>query len=238
MTDLLARQRYDLVPAKSLKAHPENPNRGNLAVIADSVLRNGFYGSILVQASTKVIIAGEHRWRSVRTVWTDSVGPLFARLLSLWGHEPKLPELLVPVMLLDVDDATARRILLVDNRSGRIGYDDDEALADLLRSFDGDLAGTGYDDEDLDVLLRRLASLGDLPTDPYEEWVGMPDFEQQALRAAASVAIHFPTEKDATDFFTLIGRTKARSLWWPQDDGHVGSDIHKAYVAEDAPEPE
>lgn len=220
-----ARQEYEWVRADSLEPHPENPNKGREPVIEESIVRNGFYGAVIVQRSRRRILAGEHRWRAAQGVWRG-VGALLA---ALSGAEPAALE--IPVIFVDVDDPTAKRILLVDNRSARVGYDDEEQLATLLKSLEGDYVGTGYEEEDVDALLRRLVATGDLPTDPYEEWVGMPGFEQDAIRAAATTVIHFPTEKDAADFFLLIGRNKARSLWWPQDDGHVGSDVHKAYVS-------
>jgi|SRR5215213_2084988 len=47
------------------------------------------------------------------------------------------------------DDRTAKKINLVDNRSADTGTYDDEALNAILRSLEGDFAGTGYAPEDL-----------------------------------------------------------------------------------------
>jgi DNA modification methylase len=61
----------------------------------------------------------------------------------------------VPVYWVDVDDATARRIMLADNRTNDLATYDDEVLAELLEAAaaDDDLLGTGYDGDDLDDLL-------------------------------------------------------------------------------------
>jgi site-specific DNA-methyltransferase (adenine-specific) len=68
----------------------------------------------------------------------------------------------VPAMIVDVNDQTARRILLADNRTNDLASYDDAALAKLLHAamLDGGLPGTGYDGDDLDQL---LADLGEEP---------------------------------------------------------------------------
>ena len=78
----------------------------------------------------------------------------------------------------DVDDATARRILLADNRTNDLATYDDAVLAELLTALaeDDDLLGTGWDGDDLDALLADIASDGDddpgagaVPDDPITE---------------------------------------------------------------------
>ena len=65
----------------------------------------------------------------------------------------------VPVYWVDVDDATARRILLADNRTNDLATYDDAVLAELLTALaeDDDLLGSGYDGDDLDDLLADIA---------------------------------------------------------------------------------
>ena len=139
------------------------------------------------------------------------------------------------MIVLDVDDEEARRIALVDNKTS----DDADynlgllvehltALEDTEREF----AGTGFSDDEVADLRRRLAALEADPTDPAEEWVGMPDFHQPDRKSAHQVTIHFPTHDDADRFFALIERDRTRSMWWPASDGHVGSDTSVAYISD------
>lgn len=75
----------------------------------------------------------------------------------------------VPVIWVDVDDERARRILVADNRTTRLGHDDPEALASLLTELaetEGGLDGTGFDGDDLDALLVDLN--GERP-DPWRD---------------------------------------------------------------------
>jgi ParB-like chromosome segregation protein Spo0J len=130
---------YELVPTSALKPHPRNVNRGDLSAIGESIVENGFYGAIVAQHSTRYILAGNHRFEAAK-------GAGLAK---------------VPVVWVDVDDARALRILLADNRTTRLGADDQEALAALLQEILGQsdtLAGTGYDTADLDELLAELGS--------------------------------------------------------------------------------
>ncbi|MFB4284869.1 ParB/RepB/Spo0J family partition protein [Nonomuraea sp. MTCD27] len=123
-----------MVPVDDLEPHPDNPHQGDVDVIAKSIEKNGFYGTVLVQASRMRIIAGEHRWRGAK-----------AKCLGQ-----------VPAVILDVDDDAALRILLADNRTAEIGGYDDQALAELLRGLD-DLDGTGWTEQDLDDLAEAIA---------------------------------------------------------------------------------
>ncbi|MEU7857839.1 ParB/RepB/Spo0J family partition protein [Nonomuraea sp. NPDC049141] len=95
----LASQEYRLVPVADLEPHPENPHRGDVEVISESIAENGFYGAVLVQRSRMRIIAGEHRWRGAQTRGLAEV----------------------PCVLLDVDDEQTKKILLADSRTAALG---------------------------------------------------------------------------------------------------------------------
>jgi hypothetical protein len=205
---VIAQTYEEAVPLERLTPSPENVNEGDVGAIAESIQTNGFYGSVIAQRSSGTIIAGEHRWRAAQATGGETV----------------------PVIWLDVDDEQARRIRLVDNRTTRLGRDDPAALADLLRelsSTSAGLAGTGFDGDDLDDLCRALA-LGE--TDPNHEWVGMPAYENDNKNGAFTVTIHCVTDEDADELFRLLDRPRSRSLFWPADDGHVGSSTRTAVV--------
>ena len=205
-------QKYALKPIDSLIQHPQNPRQGDVESIRDSIEANGFYGAIVSQKSSGHILAGNHR--------------LQAAIAS--GAER------VPVIEIDCDDPTALKILLADNRTNDKASYDNDALVAILESLSSanDLDGTGYNQEDLDTLLRILESTGSNPIDAFDEWEGMPDFDQGDKTSTFRVSIHFKSSEDAEAFFTLINRPKKSSMWWPVDDEHVGSDEFQKYVAE------
>ena len=135
-------QRYEVVPLDRLTPHPDNPRRGSVEDIADSVDANGWYGALVVQQSTGRILVGNHRWQVLKERGKTTV----------------------PVIWLDVDDDRARRILLADNRTNdRATYDENALLSlleDMATSADA-LAGTGYGMDELEDL---RAVLDEVPT--------------------------------------------------------------------------
>lgn len=169
-------QNTETVAIDSLRPHPRNVNQGDLGAIHESITANGFYGNVVAQRSTGHIIVGSHRWQA--------------------AQQAGLTE--IPVTWVDVDDDAALRIMLADNRTARLGSDDDAALAELLKELaeDGGLEGTGFDGDDLDALLAEVA-------DP--EW---SDGENERLENRKSAAFVRPVIAVA-DTALLEGALKA-----------------------------
>jgi len=80
----------------------------------------------------------------------------------------------VPVQWVDVTPEEELRILVVDNRTTRIGQDDTTKITDILAELANTpigLEGTGYGAADLDALIDELAGMtepAELLTDPDE----------------------------------------------------------------------
>lgn len=193
------------VPVEQLDAFP-----GNARVHAENVLRqsaraNGQYRAIVarrLEGGALEILAG-HGTRDA---------------FAATGAE------VVRVEVIEADDAEAARIVLVDNRGNDLAGYDEAALLALLDSFDGELTGSGFNADDLAALGRQVdaARLGEV--DAAAEWdaAGMPGYESDDLQGAYKVSISFVTEADANEFFRRIDRPKAKKMWWPASDGHVG----------------
>lgn len=113
----------------SITPHPLNPRVGNVGQIVESIETNGLYRPLYVQRSTRYILAGNHTYQALRQL----------------GYSQ------VPVVLLDVDDQTAKRIMLIDNRSSELGSYNDDRLIEVLESIEG-LKGTGWTPDDLAAL--------------------------------------------------------------------------------------
>jgi ParB family chromosome partitioning protein len=131
-------QRYvDAFPLAQLKDFPGNPKQHDIAAIGESIDENGWYGSIVVQD------------------WPET--PYYV----LAGHGRK--DALVadgathaPVMLVQCDAKTARRIVLVDNRLPEKGGMNVARLAEFLEPLHtaGELRGTGYNEHDAKQILN------------------------------------------------------------------------------------
>jgi ParB-like chromosome segregation protein Spo0J len=129
----------ELVDVAALTPHPDNPRRGSLDAIRESLRVNGWFGTLVAQRSTGHILVGNHR---------------YAAALAEGMAE-------VPVHWLDVDDVTARRVLIADNRTGELATWDEEALLALLVGFES-LDGTAFSAEDLAALMPK-------PPDAFDE---------------------------------------------------------------------
>jgi len=134
-----------------LVQHPENPRRGNVELIAESLLVNGQYKPLVVSRRTNRVLAGNHTLQAIELIatgwrpatWEDG---------DEAAAEPTIEALAtVAVTLVDVDEEGERRILAVDNRTSDLGTYDNAALVALLDSL-GVLEGTGYSEDDLDTL--------------------------------------------------------------------------------------
>lgn len=122
-------------PIKDLRSFVGNPRRGNVDAIADSLRANGQYRPIVVNRGTLTgreneVLAGNHTLAAAKKLgWTE-----------------------IGVSYVDVDEETAKRIVLVDNRAGDLAEYDNDALLDLLGSIE-DFTGTGYDDAAIEAML-------------------------------------------------------------------------------------
>jgi hypothetical protein len=139
------------VAVEEVDPHPDNANVGDVEAIKESISVNGYYAPLIVQSSTGYILAGNHRYAAAQAL----------------GFEK------VPVIYLDVDDEEAKRIMVADNRTTRLGHDDDEALSALLTEL-GDsevgLLGTGFNHADLQSLQDKLEKFdADLMPEPEVE---------------------------------------------------------------------
>ena len=121
------------VSVKDLAYFPGNPRRGDVAMIAESLKANGQYRPLIVQKSTGHVLSGNHTLRAAIDLGFERIDVVFA----------------------DVDDVTAKRIVLVDNRSADAATYSQDDLAALLASVD-DFTGTGYTTDDLARLVAPL----------------------------------------------------------------------------------
>lgn len=153
---------YKLVDIESVSEHPENPRMGNEEEIGKSISTNKFYGACIVQKSTGFIIVGNHRYRQLKAQKAKQV----------------------PVLFADVDDQTAMKILLADNKTrdnARGQVWEDKLLSTLeIVNTQGGLLGTGY----IEATLQRMREEAEVPPPP-------PDDEQLIFSKPTTVGVVF-----------------------------------------------
>ena len=159
-----------LVRIDSVQRHPANAHEGDVASVAASLDEFAQQKPIIVQASTNWIVAGNTTHEAAE--------------LNGWTH--------IAASIVDLDDTTARGYMLADNRTSDLGGYNEGKLAILLeaQSIDGALAGTGYDQGNVEDLMERLAqaelkkgsSDGPPPGDKISSYDLIFDDEEQADR--------------------------------------------------------
>lgn len=173
-------QDYQVVPIDSIKPHPQNPNRGDVAFIRGSIQANDWYGAVIVQKKRMRIIAGEHRWRAAKAEGATDI----------------------PIILRDVDDVEAIRIMLVDNESARQAELDPVVKQKLLKSLvklgDDALDGTGFTLADLEAEEREAE-------EQEETEIGLlePD-DREDLETAYGIIIMVKGEADQQEAYEKL----------------------------------
>lgn len=123
------------VPITELHPHPQNPRKGDVEAIKQSLTEFGQVRPIVAQPDG-TILAGHHVFYAAQELgWND-----------------------IAVVKPDLTDEQARRYLVADNRLAELGSYDQGALAGLLEEImeSGQLAGTGYEPDDIDDLMAEM----------------------------------------------------------------------------------
>lgn len=126
-----------MIPLAELTAFPGNARRGNRKKLLESLEANGQYRSLNVRLKDDgdlVVLCGN-----------NTLEALEAR-----GDEAARCE------IVRCDDQTALRVNLVDNKSNDEATYDDEARARIILLLDGELSGSGYDEDEVDALVARF----------------------------------------------------------------------------------
>lgn len=158
------------IPIDSVSPFPGNPRQGDVGAICESLRRFGQQKPIVVQASTRYIVAGNHLWKGAKALG--------------WGE--------VAANVVDMDDRTASAYLIADNRTSELGAYDDDALGEMLRVLaeQDNLRATGYDADDVDAFLRDLAK------DQGVKVPGEFTFATELMEAHNYVVLVFDNELD------------------------------------------
>jgi hypothetical protein len=124
------------IPIDSVELNPRNPRQGDLGAITESLRRFGQAKPIVVQASTRHVVAGNHMLRAA---------------LSLGWKE-------IAANVVELDGREAQAFMIADNRTSDLGSYDEGVLTELLKELavDDDLEGTGFDGDDVDEMLAKL----------------------------------------------------------------------------------
>lgn len=125
------------------------------------------------------------------------------------------PDALIPVLVTDLTEAEADKVLLTLDPLSAMANSDLDVLGDLLDS-------TRFDDSAINAMLEALANNERLPLpDPMDEWNNMPEYEQDDATAWKQLVINFENIDDLTNFANLVEQPvteKTKSIWYPKSE--------------------
>lgn len=155
------------VDPTTLAPFHKNPRRGDVEAIAEAVTELGQYKPIVVNKGTitgrpNEILAGNHTHQAVLRVGLPSID----------------------VVYVDVDDDTAAKIVLTDNRTGDLGTYDNDVLFERLGALQS-LTATGFTKADYDEILAELNPTPAAPHQPGRSQEGVNTFDRREQYEAA-----------------------------------------------------
>lgn len=138
-------------PMESVTPAPYNYNNGDVELICESIEQDGMYRPIYAQLATGHIIGGNHTYMACAALGAKDI----------------------PVVFLDVDDTTAKRLMIKDNEIAKRAKPDTGLLAELLEQIkaaepDVPLDSTGVTDEEFEAL-KALNAIP-LAEDEFGSW--------------------------------------------------------------------
>jgi ParB-like chromosome segregation protein Spo0J len=183
------------VDINTLVPRKDNPRKGDLEAIKQSLKENGQYRPIVVNERNNEILAGNHTWMAAKELGWNGI--------AVW--------------FVNVDETKAKKIVLADNRLNDLGGYDDQLLLSILKDLEDDLEGTGYDLDDMEDI---LATIDEEIETPYEEFSG--DYAESAEetekryehrenkpKRVKEIVVAFP-EEEFDDFVQDIFELKSR----------------------------
>jgi ParB-like chromosome segregation protein Spo0J len=174
-------------PIDDVQPAPYNYNNGDVEAITESIVDNGMYGAVLVQRSTGYIVRGNHTWLACKELGSE----------------------VVPVLVVDVDDIRAKKMMVADNQTAHLAKPDTGLLLELLHEvekFDPNgLTGSGFTKTDVDTLEYLNQIELDTAERDFAQW---PTFSVQVhpnvLRAFRHITREADTDAQAFELLLRV----------------------------------
>jgi len=197
------------VPIQELVFDPVNPRAHpteNISAIRESLKRFGQVLPVLVRDSDSQIVAGN--------------GTVMAMQELGWQE--------CQIALYDGNDQECRALSVALNRTGELAMWDENNLAaavgELRASGFEAMESLGFDPQILGDLTSQFQAAGGevpQPTAPGEEWVGMPEHEQQSEPFCLNIMFDTEEEREAAvkelRLFVIKRTTRTWSTTWGKE---------------------
>lgn len=147
-----------------LRTWAANYRQGDVGAIITSILKFGFNGALRVWRDNTVM-AGNHTLLALRSMQAQQLDAPHGVIVTGDGDW-----LAACIDITHLSETEARAFAIADNRTTELATNDAESLAALLQELahedDALLMATGFDGDDLDMMLAELGVLPDPEPDP------------------------------------------------------------------------
>lgn len=187
----------DLRPVESLVLLPDNPRHGDIGALVESLARFGQQKPIVINEDG-LILAGNHTYQAAVELGWETV----------WVTQSEL------------EGREQTGFALADNRLSDLATYDHDVLLGQLKTLD-DLAGTGYNEDDMDELLAQALheyKEGSFPSVGPDGTARYPSFadqlpQWQAQGGTRSVVLLYEIE----EYRHVVARMKELATRWNLD---------------------
>jgi hypothetical protein len=176
-------------PIDKLELLPGNPRKGNVDAVAKSLEAFGQRKPVVARrkdgSEEGVVLAGNTTLQGGRKLG--------------WTH--------IAVTWVDDDDKTAAAFAIADNRTHDLGEYDDEAIIEMVKSFDDDLDlldASGYDLMDIEDLVEHIAGPDEVDFSDIVEDDDEPSGERIPPKPVIQYAIIFDNEQQQQRWFSFV----------------------------------
>jgi hypothetical protein len=210
--------KIETLQIKTLTPDPKNARKHdqeNLSTLAESLKKFGQRKPIVITEAGQVVAGNGTLEAAKKLGWLEIQA---VKVPSNWS-----PEMI-------------RAFAIADNRTAELSSFDRVILTEQLvelKTADFDLKALGFTETEVEDFARITTANVSGSTDALKEWVGMPDFANEKKNGEFHCIVHFATEADADEFFRVINKKKAKTFWYPESDGLVGSNVNEQYVVEE-----
>jgi hypothetical protein len=211
----------EAVPLRSLRKNPRNPKLHSNATIDASINRFGMVEPIVIDARTGFIVSGHGRADTLAAMRDRGEPPPDG--IAVDGDDWLVPAV---TSWASTSDQEAEAALVALNRTSEVGGWETRQLAEILASLtEADaLAGVGYDDADLSLMLKQIDADTAYSTDQQgaiDEFLGIAGIGPEGFQVGyyRKVTVVFANEADCRAFYDKVGipyDATERSFGWPR----------------------
>ena len=194
-------EKIEFLPINEIIPHPKNPNKHPQEQVEHLVKQykfQGFRNPLVLSNQSGFLICGHGRLEAAKLAGLESL----------------------PVIKQDFEnEAQEYAYMTADNTVGTWATLDLAQINLDLDSFDLDTSMLGFQNFTNSFSFENKET--EKKFNPSDEWVGMPEYDNEDKNSYRHVIVHFENETDCSNFFDCIKQNdtgETKSIWFPPQE--------------------